>query len=92
MAEDGEEALRLSAEHAEPIHLMLTDVVLPGISGPALADRLKVLRPGLKIVYTSGYTDDAVIRQGKLERGTAFVQKPASSSTLLRRIGELLNS
>jgi signal transduction histidine kinase len=92
MAEDGEEALRLSAEHAEPIHLMLTDVVLPGISGPDLADRLTALRPGLKIVFTSGYTDDAVIRHGKLEQGTAFVQKPAASSTLLRRIGELLNS
>ncbi len=91
MAEHGEEALRVCAGHADPIHLVLTDVVLPGISGPDLAERLKVLRPGLKILFTSGYTDDAVIRHGRLERGTAFVQKPASSSTLLRKIGELLD-
>jgi PAS domain S-box-containing protein len=71
-APDGEEAIRVSEQHEGPIHLMLTDVVMPGISGRVLAERLAVQRPKMKVLYMSGYTDNAIVRHGVLDKEVIF--------------------
>src|SRR5207302_1791410 len=75
-AADGPSALQLSARHLERIDILVTDVVMPGMSGRELAERLAPERPSMKVLYTSGYTDDAMVRQGVLSAGVAFLQKP----------------
>jgi len=91
-AANGEEALRLVRETAgERIHLLLTDVVLPQMSGKELADQLKIFRPDLKVLYTSGYTDFAVVHHGVLNSGTHFLQKPFSLKTLSQKVREALD-
>ena len=91
-AGDGEGALRLCEEHDGPVHLLLTDVVMPGgMSGRDLADRLAPLRPDQRVVYMSGYTDDAIVRHGVLEEGIAFVQKPFTPSSLLSIVRAVLD-
>jgi two-component system cell cycle sensor histidine kinase/response regulator CckA len=90
-AADGEEALRLAAAHPEPIHLLLTDVVMPRMGGRMLAERLLAERPGLRVVYMSGYTDDAVVRQGVEHQQTTFLEKPFLPAELTRRIREMLD-
>ncbi len=84
-------ALLISQEHAGPIHLLVTDVIMPEMSGRALADRLERARPEMKVLLMSGYTDDAVVHRGVLNPGTAFVQKPFAPETLLRRVREALD-
>jgi len=91
-AASGAEALKLAADHTGPIHLLVTDVVLPGMSGRELATRFQSVRPGLKVLYTSGYTDDAVVHHGVLDPGIAFLQKPFTSGTLARKVRETLDS
>ena len=83
-------ALELSRRHAGPIHLLLTDVVMPEMSGRDLADRLVQSRPGLKILYMSGYTDDAIVHHGVLDPGTVLLQKPFTPDRLTRMVGDLL--
>jgi response regulator RpfG family c-di-GMP phosphodiesterase len=91
-AANGEEALRLVQENmGERIHLLLTDVVLPQIGGKELADKLKMFRPDLKVLYTSGYTDYAIVHHGVLDSGTHFLQKPFSLKTLSRKVREVLD-
>jgi PAS domain S-box-containing protein len=91
-AANGEEALRLAQETVgERIHLLLTDVVLPQMSGKELADQLKTFRPDLKVLYTSGYTDFAVVHHGVLNSGTHFLQKPFSLKTLSQKVREALD-
>ncbi len=90
-APSGVDALELAASHAGPIHLLVTDVVLPGISGRELAARFESVRPGLKVLYTSGYTDEAVVHHGVLDAGIAFLQKPFSSGSLARKVRETLD-
>jgi signal transduction histidine kinase/CheY-like chemotaxis protein len=91
-AANGEEALRLVQENmGERIHLLLTDVVLPQIGGKELADKLKMFRPDLKVLYTSGYTDYAIVHHGVLDSGTHFLQKPFSLKTLSRKVREALD-
>jgi two-component system cell cycle sensor histidine kinase/response regulator CckA len=90
-APDGESALRLAGKHRGEIHLLLTDVVMPGGSGRALADRLLALRPGMKVLYMSGYTDDAVVRHGILEAGIAYLQKPFAPDSLTRKVRAVLD-
>jgi CheY-like chemotaxis protein len=85
-----EEASQLFERHAG-IDLLLTDVVMPGESGPALSARLVARRPTLKVVYMSGYTEDAIAERGVLNSGIAFVHKPFSSESLGRRIREVLD-
>ncbi len=91
-ASNGEEALRVAQEHAgEPIHLLLTDVVMPRMSGKELADHLKSLRPGIKVLYVSGYTDNAIVHHGVLDPDTHFLQKPFSHRTLSHKVREVLD-
>jgi len=89
-ANNGIAALALSQEHVGPIHLLLTDVVMPQMSGPELARRLLALRPELKILCMSGYTDDTVVRHGFVDPSLAFLQKPITPQTLSRKVREVL--
>ena len=89
-AENGHTALELAAMHAGPIHLLMTDVVMPGISGRELADRVAQIRPGIKILYMSGYTDQAVVHHGILETDAALLQKPFTLATLAAKLREIL--
>ncbi len=85
------EALDAAALHSGPVHLLLTDVVMPELTGRQLADRLLRERPRLAVLYMSGYTDDAIVHQGRLDPDTAFLQKPFTPEWLLRRVREVLD-
>jgi CheY-like chemotaxis protein len=90
-APNGTVALR-SAESASTIDLLLTDVVMPEMSGRELAEKFVKLKPHAKVLFMSGYTDDAVIHHGVLRPGTAYLQKPFSPDTLARKVREVLDS
>ena len=90
-ARNGSEALVLSERHQGPLELLLTDVVMPRMSGRELAERLAPLRPSMGVLFMSGYTDDAVIRHGVLGADTAFLQKPFTPTMLLQRVRETLD-
>ena len=89
-AEDGHTALELATMHVGQIHLLLTDVVMPGISGRELAERVSQIRPGIKIIYMSGYTDQAVVHHGILQNDAVLLQKPFTLMTLAGKLRELL--
>lgn len=91
-AASAEEALGLLAQHAGPLDLLLTDVVLKGDSGRTLADRLLAQRPGVKVLYMSGYTDNVISHHGVLEPGLVFLQKPFTPAALARKVREALES
>jgi PAS domain S-box-containing protein len=91
-AENGENALGLAKEHRGPTHLLLTDVVMPGMSGRELAEKLSQFLPNAKILYMSGYTDDSIVRHGVLATGTAFIQKPFSPDSIARKVREMLDA
>jgi len=91
-ARHGAEALKLSARHQGPIHLMLTDVVMPEMSGRELAQRLMPLRPDMRVLYMSGYTDDAIVRHGVLDSGIAFIAKPFTPDGLAAKVRDVLDS
>jgi PAS domain S-box-containing protein len=84
-------ALELAGSLDRPVHLLLTDVVMPQMSGRVLAEKVASLQPGAKVLYISGYTDDAVIRHGVLQSRTNFLQKPFSALTLATRVREVLD-
>jgi len=86
-ASDGATARRICSQHEGPIDLVLTDVVMPGMTGRELYQRLAQVRPGLKVLFMSGYTENVIAHHGILEPGTAFVQKPFSVQDLLQRVG-----
>ena len=90
-ANNGEEALRLMARHEGPIHLLLTDVVLPKMSGPQLAQSMTTLHPGIRVLYMSGYADKASVQQGLLNSSTAFLQKPFTPDALAGKVREVLS-
>src|SRR5207237_1147609 len=90
-APDGPSAIELSARHAGEIDVLVTDVVMPGMSGRELAERLAPTRRAMKVLYTSGYTDDAMVRQGVLSAGVAFLQKPFVPDTLARKVRDVLD-
>jgi len=87
----GEEALSLAERHEGPIQLLITDIVMPNMSGKALADRLAEVRPDTPVVYMSGYTDNAIVHHGVLDEGTAYVQKPFTPDGLLRKVREVMD-
>jgi CheY-like chemotaxis protein len=89
-ATNGLEATAIAQAHKGPIHVMLTDVILPGASGRDTAKQVVATRPSLRLLYMSGYTDDAIVQHGILEPGLAFIQKPFSGEALARRIREVL--
>jgi CheY-like chemotaxis protein len=89
-AASGEEALRLAEAHPHPIHLLLTDIVMPGINGGTLADRLRVLRRETKIVYMSAHTSEVIGDYGVRVPSDSFVAKPFTVERLIRKIQEKL--
>jgi CheY-like chemotaxis protein len=90
-APDGVRALELVASHPQRIHLLITDVVMPRMGGFELATKLAERQPGLRVLYSSGYTESAIVEQGVLAEGINFLQKPYSPSTLARRVREALS-
>ena len=86
------DAVRICDSHSGPIHLLLTDVIMPHLSGPALARQALERRPGLKVLFMSGHTDDAVLRRGIREEGVFFLQKPFTPDSLARKVRDLLDA
>jgi hypothetical protein len=90
-AADGEAARAIVAGHPGPIHLLVTDVVLPGMSGSAVAASVTKLRPGIRVLFMSGYTDDAIVHHGVLEAGMQFIEKPFTVLGLARKVRQVLD-
>ncbi|HOK47042.1 MAG TPA: response regulator, partial [Bryobacteraceae bacterium] len=90
-ADCGETAMEISAAHDEKIDLLVTDVVMPKMSGRELADALSLLRPDIKVLFLSGYADRAIIEHGILNAGAAFMQKPFTPQDLARKVREVLD-
>jgi two-component system cell cycle sensor histidine kinase/response regulator CckA len=91
-AENAGEALLTCERHQRTIHLLLTDVIMPQMSGRELAERLATIRPDMKVLFMSGYTDRAIINHGILDSGIAYVQKPLAPELLARRVREVLDT
>jgi CheY-like chemotaxis protein len=91
VARHGIEALLTGAKHLGPIHLLLTDVAMPQMSGPEVAEKLTVVRPEIKVLYMSGYPDHPVFEQGGVDRDTAFLQKPFTPNLLTQKVREVLD-
>jgi two-component system, cell cycle sensor histidine kinase and response regulator CckA len=92
LAGDGAEALEVARAHAGRIHLLLTDVVMPRMSGRELAERLGPLRPDMSVLYMSGYPDRAVVDHGMLGPGVTFLQKPVATEALARKVREVMDA
>jgi two-component system cell cycle sensor histidine kinase/response regulator CckA len=92
VAATAEDAVRICEEHESPISLLLSDVVMPKVSGPQLAHRLVDLRPELHVLYMSGYTDEAIVHHGVLEPGTAFIEKPFTPEDLCIKVRDVLDA
>jgi DNA-binding NtrC family response regulator len=86
------EADRICRDYRNRIDLVLTDVVMPGTSGPELVKHLQRLRPGLRFIYTSGYTDNPALREDVLNHNLPFLQKPYGQSELLTKVREVLDA
>jgi two-component system, cell cycle sensor histidine kinase and response regulator CckA len=91
-AADGMEALYLVKNSTQQIHMVITDVVMPGISGKALLSRIEEISPGIKSLFISGYTENAIVHHGVLDSGIAFLQKPFTVDGLLRKVREVLDA
>jgi CheY-like chemotaxis protein len=91
-ATNGADALLIEEQHPEKIHLLLTDLVMPGIGGRLIAEQMATRRPEMGVLYMSGYTDDVVVRHGGLDAGMAFLQKPFTPTALAQKVREVLDS
>jgi signal transduction histidine kinase/ActR/RegA family two-component response regulator len=92
LAADGQQALDLARKQTEPIALLITDVVMPGLGGRALAASLQAEQPDLRVLYVSGYTENAIVHQGELEPGVHFLSKPYNTERLAHKVREVLDS
>jgi two-component system cell cycle sensor histidine kinase/response regulator CckA len=90
-AQDGDAALSACEQHDGPIHLLITDVVMPHMGGRQLAERMTSRKPGIKVLFVSGYTDDAVVRHGILQANVAFLQKPFTATALVSKVRHVLD-
>jgi DNA-binding NtrC family response regulator len=88
---DGEGALVICEKQKEPLHLILTDVVMPGMSGRQLVERCWQIRQDFKVLYMSGYTDNAIVHHDVLEEGMNYIQKPFTVDNLVRKVREVLD-
>jgi PAS domain S-box-containing protein len=88
---EGVEALRLCGDCADPVDLLVTDVVMPGMGGRELASRVEAAKPGVRVLFVSGYTENAISHHGILEAGLEFLQKPFTTDALLRKVREVLD-
>jgi hypothetical protein len=91
VARDAAEALQMADEHAGPIHLLVTDVIMPGFTGVEAAAQLRPTRPEMKVLFISGYADAASVQRGMIGAGPAFLSKPFTPDTLLRKVHALLD-
>lgn len=91
-ARHGIEALQSATQHAGPIHLLVTDVVMPGMSGSEVAAHLSSQRPGVKVLYTSGYAEAGIVQHGVLDPGIAFLRKPFTPKALACAVREVLDA
>jgi two-component system cell cycle sensor histidine kinase/response regulator CckA len=91
-AAHGREAMSISKRHAGPIHLMLTDVVMPHMNGREVYERLVPFRPDLRVLYMSGYAESGIVHDGTIDPGTAFIPKPFTPEALSAKIREVLES
>jgi PAS domain S-box-containing protein len=91
-ASNGEDALRISREHPGPIHLMISDVVMPKMGGPQLAEQLVCARPDMKVLFVSGYAENTVLQHGQVDITSRFLQKPFSLKALARKIRDVLET
>ena len=90
-AKDGADAMGIAVSHRGPIHLMIADVVMPNMGGPEVAVSLAPLLHDMKVLFMSGYTDEAIAQRGILRPGTSFLQKPFRLDSLLRKVREVLD-
>jgi CheY-like chemotaxis protein len=90
-ARNGTEALEVAARHTGTIHALLSDVIMPGMSGRVLAEKLIPLRPEMRVLYVSGYTDDIIVHHGALEPGAVLLQKPFTKQSLLEKVRAVLD-
>jgi DNA-binding NtrC family response regulator len=88
---NGEEAVMAVEESTRPIHLLLTDVIMPGMNGKILADKVRILRPGIRVLFTSGYTENAIAHHGVLDEGIRFISKPYAPRSLARKVRDVLD-
>jgi len=91
-AADGDEALEVCKHHEGPIDLLVTDVVMPGMNGRELAQRLSTVIPNAAVLFISGYTGGALVEHGVLQEGTNFLQKPFSPHRLVQKVREVLDA
>jgi CheY-like chemotaxis protein len=91
-ARHGEEALGIFEREAETIHLMVTDIVMPRMNGRELAARAREMRPDLRVLFMSGYTEDAASNESRIEEGAAFLEKPFTPDGLVRRVRHMLDA
>jgi CheY-like chemotaxis protein len=91
-AANGDEAVKICGEYAGEIQLLLTDVVMPNMSGRVLSQKIAILRPSIMVLYMSGYTDDAIVHHGVLDPGTPFLGKPFTAADLAHKVRVLLDN